>query len=636
MFLKLFLTFFMWYTCKSLLTVRQNNILEHKLAECVVKISLTYFDASLPLAVHTPSTYYPPLHRNYKYGDTLIQTLQNQGHLPIIVVGNRNNRNSIWKKDFFKPGSVVIMIPPMYTSEDVKYVLDTHVMIRDYAYNPSAKVTIVMCEESEAIVFGKELPHYLIYVSFRFRYLDILVLEPRSISRFGVTISIIRILGWTISEQRNICSRDLDKVKYLETWVTADKSFLLNSSLYPVFGKSNLRKCVFTVAILPSFPYAVPLKSANLGVTGPLEVILYLVGKSVNVAFKAATETKTADILFPSMYDPTSRKFWYTLTYPYFGQDIVWYVPPGREIPRWESLVRAFSPLLWSLILVTCALGSLTMWLLQKSERHSTANSNGGILMALSSAFCTHLGTGITERNKGIVAVLFFMLWLYYCLIINTAYQSALFGFLVYPGHLPPIQTFKELEESGLIMERSYASYGTNGTFWEGQDKYKLCEAGKIVCTRKVAIDRTHALSGISFIGKLYGDRYRDVRGNSKLVPLKEYVGNVLYCLRIHWYPMFFVPVFNTIIRRVVTSGLYFKWIDDAVFKWNLVYIDEVDQMEPVTSFSLHQLQGEFYLFFIGFLLASIVFVFEFLYHFIVLWFYVSRITFFLDRVRLA
>ncbi|PSN51548.1 Ionotropic receptor 285 [Blattella germanica] len=631
MFLKIFLTFFMWYTCKSLLMVPQNNILEHNLAECVVKISLTYFDTNLPLVVHTPSTYFPPLHRNYKYGDTLIQILQSQGHLSIIVVGNRITCQT----NVLKPGSVVIMIPPIYTAKDLKYISATYVMIRKCAENHSAKVAIVLSDENEVIVGDKAFYHFLLNESFKFGYLDIIVLEPKFVSTGNGATRIIRVFGFTINEQRNICSQELDKINHAETWATEQKKFLLNSSLYSVRDKLNLRRCALKIFIISSFPYAQATKENGFGFIGPLYDFLYFVAKSINVKFLSINDKRVGDLYFPSVYDPGNRNIWYKFTYPYFGHDIAWYVPPGREIPRWQGLVRAFSPLLWSLILLTSSFGTLTMWLLQKSERHSTAPSDDGILAALSSALLTHLGASVAERNKGIVAVLFFMLWLYYCQIINTAYRSALFGLLVYPGHLPPILTIKELVESGLIMERQYTvTYARTGFWWE-QMQYKMCKGSKVECMRKVAIDHTHALTGTTWIHKLYGDQYRDTRGNLKLVPLKELVGRILVCLDINRFFVFLVPVFNTIISRIVSSGLFFKWMGEDILRHKLLHKAEIVDIESVMVFSLYQLEGEFYLLLIGFVLASLAFIVECFFHFLVLWVYVITITAFLDSVRL-
>ncbi|PSN51546.1 Ionotropic receptor 282 [Blattella germanica] len=621
-------------SCRSLLIAQKQDILEHSLAECVVTISLKYFDTNLPVVVHTPSTFYAPRHKNYKYGDKLIQTLQSQGHLSIIVVGNRSNRNSIWQTKVLKPGSVIIMIPPIYKTKDLEYVFYTYVMIQDYAYNPSAKVLIVISDENKIIVDDLPFPQCLLNLSFKFGYLDVIVLEPNSVVSGNINFSRVRILGWTINEQSNICSGKLDKIKHIETWVTQERKFLFNSKLYPEQGKLNLRRCILKIMINPTFPYSNPWMNASLGIVGPIALIHYLVAKSINVRYQSDYEKY--DIEFPSIYDPVIRKHWYRFTYPYFGHDIVWYVPPGREIPRWQGLVRAFSPLLWSFILLTSAFGTLTMWLLQKSERHSTAPSHRGILAALSSALLTLLGVAVTERYKGFVAVLFFMLWLYYCLIINTVYQSELFGRLVYPGHFPPIQTLKEIEESGLIMERTYFYNLGPGSFWAEQMKYKYCEGKINECVKKVAGNHTHALTGNVWLGKMHSVQFRDTKGNSKLVPLKELVGTLMICLSISMDFVFLVPVFNKIISRIINFGLLNHCTNLVIRQWNLAFRDKVVEIKSVMTFSVYQLQGQFYLLMIGLVLASFVFAFEFFVYFIRLRFYVSRIRFSLDRMYLG
>ena len=86
------------------------------------------------------------------------------------------------------------------------------------------------------------------------------------------------------------------------------------------------------------------------------------------------------------------------------------------------------------------------MWLLQISSNHynQTSKNNKEVLFT---ALLTHLATGVGERYKGFVAVLFFSLWLCYCLIINTAYKSQFFELLVHPRKLPPIKSISELKK---------------------------------------------------------------------------------------------------------------------------------------------------------------------------------------------
>ncbi|PSN43366.1 Ionotropic receptor 295 [Blattella germanica] len=626
--------FYIWCSCSSLLTAPKENILEQHLAECALKISSTYFDPNFPVVVHTPSTFYPPGHRNYKYGDKLIQELQAQFYSPIIVLGNRNNRNCTWQIEVQKPGSIIIVVPPTYTAQDFDYIFHTYRTIGHCAFNPTANIIIVTSQAIGAIIYDKPYPHFLLSISFKFGYLDIIVLEPKSM-RTGNGTKIIRIFGFRINDQRKICSQELNKIKHVETWATEEKKFFLNSSVFPLQGKLNLKKCYLKVAVLGTFPYSIPFTNSTLGFFGPFEWFLYCITKLLNVKISIVKDYNVADIVFPSLYDPLNIKIWHKLTYPYFRQDITWYVPLGREIPRWQSLVRAFNPLLWCLILLTTALGTLTMWLLQKSEGHSTAPSVGGILAALSSAFLTFLGVAVTERYKGFVAVLFFMLWLYYCLIISTAYQSALFGLLVHPGHSPPIQTFKELEESGLIMERTYSVTNATAGIWWKQMQYKMCNGSTIECLKKVSADRTHALSDSTWIGKLFAGQCRDKRGHSQLEYLKEFTITVLYCVLVKRFFSFLVPVFNNVIHTFVASGIFVFKIDLVVTEWLLWNRNLDDQIESVMTVSLHELQGEFYLLLIGFLLASLVLAMEFLVHFIGVRFSITSISSLLDRLRL-
>ena len=128
-------------------------------------------------------------------------------------------------------------------------------------------------------------------------------------------------------------------------------------------------------------------------------------------------------------------------TYPHFSKDITWYVPV-HQIPRWQGLVRVFHPLMWLLVTIAFLLGSLTFLLFDKCH----ANINPNATEFLMDILQTHLAIGIIRRFASKPANLFFLLWLFYCLLIYTAYTSELIGFLGNPGTYRLVNNLEELK----------------------------------------------------------------------------------------------------------------------------------------------------------------------------------------------
>ena len=95
------------------------------------------------------------------------------------------------------------------------------------------------------------------------------------------------------------------------------------------------------------------------------------------------------------------------------------------------------------------------------------------------------LGAAIYFNPQGYLSAFFFVLWLFYCLQINTAYQSSLMGFLTNPGNLPAVTTLEELDNSGLDL---YILEGTRHNY-ENFDVMERILKKKIKTVSKIPTD---------------------------------------------------------------------------------------------------------------------------------------------------
>ncbi|PSN43278.1 Ionotropic receptor 301 [Blattella germanica] len=600
---------------------------EYSMAECVYNISSVYFDRDLPIFVQTPRN--TTDHRYLNYMQKIIQKLQIQNQFSVTLLGG-TKFGPIKNAETIKPGSYIIVLPTSITVDDLNFMIDTFLQIVSYAFNPKGKVVIVNPEETGAVVNGKTFPHLVLSFAWFSNFLHAIFLNPEPDAGLNPnwTNTNFNVYGWRINDQTDLCSGDLDNIRLFDTWLSQEARFSRDSRLFQVDENLDLKGCELHLDWSDLPPHSWVTSNGDYG--GSVGNVLDVVSDLINVSFRTNQDLKNPHIGFPSYYtDEAQRKSW-PKTYPHIFAKLTWFVPSGSQIPRWQSLWRTFSPWLWFLILLTFTCGTFTIWLLHKSTGES-------IFSVFLSSLLTHLGVGVTDRYKGLVATLFFTIWLFYCLLINTVYQSELFRLLVNPGNFPAIQTLKELEESHLIKERDIETTEERSYLGYMIKQYNRCESHPLIeCCKKVAIDRSHAiLARDSDTIKVISTsvEFSDEFGNPKLVPLKESLSTLYFCLQILRMSGLLLDVLDNTLQTFISAGLFDFWSssDHDIFRRLFIARDIIDQF----VFSLDHLQGSFILFFLGHLLATVIYIIEISTHFTLNCIFLYTIAGCLSRVYL-
>ena len=200
--------------------------------------------------------------------------------------------------------------------------------------------------------------------------------------------------------------------------------------------------------------------------------------------------------------------------------------------------------------------------------------------------------------------VLFLVLWLYYCLLIYTTYQSELYSRLTYPGEYELIRTEEELNISGL---GKYSCVKIDPIPVKMQYPY---------FKMKNALTYMYKYRNISVIGPsniidvelMHG--FKD-RGKPQIMKLqhpsaKTYMviySNLNYIIskRIH-----------KIVKQHYYNGCFqhFTNIINALYHRNAAEAENEERYDQLSN-----LQSVFYLLLIGLLFAFVVFVFEIVYY---------------------
>ncbi|PSN39714.1 Ionotropic receptor 907 [Blattella germanica] len=602
-----FLLLFINGGCASMLLPIAENALEQSLAECALYIIPKHFDKNLPILVYLPRAWYPVGHPNHKIMQHLIEMLHIQNNVFQLVLGQVPSfrmRGTII-------GSYVLVIPPLEFQSDLLYFRNVFEMIGKYKNFRGKLLVIAFYISSNLKSNNSTFSHILLDFAFIKEYVDTIVLQPETVVDVSLNKPNIKVFGWRINEQSNICSGYLDKTKELDTWISKEKKFLDSADLFTVQQKVNFRGCTLHAIITHFPPFAIvdgkPLPSL-------LWEILVHIGERVNakIRWKNMSHRKKSDIhiYFPSVLMPDNI-YILMFTYPHFPQDFTWLVPSGAELPRWYCLYRTFPPVVWFLVLLTFALGGCTMWLFDRSH-----GSTDFFKVGVMSALLTHLGVGIADLHKGFVAALFYTLWLFYCLVINTAYQSAFYGCVVNPGNSPAIQTVGELENSDLVLVRNlnFMNFYIDNANTEYLMKYKICQNRK-ACYNNLINNKTYAILEsmweIERMKLLHHDKY----GRFPFQPLTQFITTFYFSFELDVLSSILSDHVERIVNVAVCAGLPERW------KNMLIYLTKRNtgtrkSDDPFLAFDIDHLQGGYLILVTGLLLAIFLFALEICRHF--------------------
>ena len=137
---------------------------------------------------------------------------------------------------------------------------------------------------------------------------------------------------------------------------------------------------------------------------------------------------------------------------PFFFDFLGFVAPLPKELPKYEAIFRPLSGHCWILLLTCLVLaGPVYSAALKISDKLGTKVGD-------SSLFCLSLLLKNTSKDKlklphCVSTQLFLVSWLVFCIIISAAYSGNLISFMTYPGMENPINTAKDIIDSGYDIE---------------------------------------------------------------------------------------------------------------------------------------------------------------------------------------
>jgi hypothetical protein len=249
-------------------------------------------------------------------------------------------------------------------------------------------------------------------------------------------------------------------------------------------------------------------------------------------------------------------------TRTYIQTSLRWYIPCARPVPRMERILSVFSPSIWLITITVLILTAFLFWIAGNSRLFYSIKEFScykTLSYCFYNVWAVFMGVSVTAMPRSHSLRMLFFAFVCYCLAMSTLFQAFFISFLVEPGYEKQIETFEELEESGVSVavhpEVETIAAAT------GYDKYKrlktsfTCEEYDECQARAITQNNFSIIAlqvHMEYIALTLGKR---LLGNKYVCALDGNIvsgGFSMYLAKGH--PLF--KSFNVLIQHCIQAGL--------------------------------------------------------------------------------
>lgn len=606
------------------------TVFERHLLRGIVNISTTYFNISSSLAILTADTWCSNKLQN-GVGDAVLREIHVAMNWPVLTFSISGNMHNITGNTAVKPGVVILILNEDEPRSEGLLLRMLMSFSASSFGNPRARYVIA----STAVPSSTRDQHVIalsaLNISLSLDILDAIFLIPEPVHSDRTEASLkaqaIDVFTWLPFGSKSSGTDNLD-VTFLDRWEKEgerrDGLFRKNANLFPSKSITNLRGRNVTMAY-GSWPPLV-MASDSSATTSPDEGLEIRIIKTVaettnfNLVLRRPEDHVKIHGYFGAQWLNTELLLPLDSTWTHFTGAFTWFVPNEKDVPRWQSLIRIFNPSFWLLVTLVYVLGSFTFWALasiQRSDRETASFSK--IILIFMNSLSMLLSESVYKKPKRTQSQVFFLLWSFYCLQINSAYQSSLIGFLTNPGHLPRINDLDGLLESGIELG---IQSGLKNHFNDTSDpRNKRILKSHIDCdfkTSLVCLDRMAYKGDLAVAGGRNGLEFLSYvkymkNGKPLYVPLKDNIqqGHMVIYLR---KGNILLKRIDSIILRLQNSGLIDKWVNDIRRKFGK-HFGNVQINDGFCVLTVSHLEGACSLLLLGTLLSLMTWFLEIIRH---------------------
>ena len=307
-------------------------------------------------------------------------------------------------------------------------------------------------------------------------------------------------------------------------------------------------------------------------------------------------------------------------TYPHDTDNLVFIVPKSKRVPQYKHIFLPFSIYVWTILLFTILFNSLTWYCIRKCVNYFVGNrlnvTVGKSFFDVFRSFIT--GTTNTIPNSTLERVSI-IIWLFYGIIMTSAFQGSLTSFLTVPKYLKDINTLKELATSRIGL---YAYAGIESFLEFDESDITLANLWKKFTLSGNYIEVIIYVAEHDDMGFMMNDYSMKLMlrqtmfikdGDPLLHQVEE---NIRTAYNAYEVPRNspYLDTFNFVIRRLSEAGLQGKWFRDTMFMY-LVYGNITDESTfksaKTSPLSLKHMQTPFYILSIGIIVSFVIFIYE-------------------------
>ncbi|PSN30111.1 Ionotropic receptor 432 [Blattella germanica] len=592
-------------THSTIQTLSITSTIVEDLSECIVDIAQKYFSKNLSTAVLIPTEVFGTSSNDCmdnSDGNKIVLSLNENIVNSLLLLGDQSKPKHLSYD--VKPGSFIIIV-----SGDIVHALRKLMILLAQTKLPSARLliasTIVPISVRQQTAIAKL---FLGAVWDMLQMCNAIAIIPRKHQSKSVKNNYdgFDIFNWFPGKQSDPCFKNLDKIDLLVSWNLQMKRLENNKHLFPNKQITILPGCHLSALTLKH-------QLSNILSFEDMSYSLHILESVLKTKIRYIPIGKSevlSDLKFPVArgVNISTAVEECSLTYPHFTENIKWFVPAGVPIPRWKSLTKIFNPLMWTCVVVAFVLGVVTSWYILKYSH--TSQQPVDMVSVIINTLLTYLAVGISDRYKGTVGTSFFVVWLFYCLIINTAYQSALIRFLADPGEYSPIKSVQELYESDLNLITTVKFNHAVQNEIQKLNSFKHCVSHE-VCMKLISEARNTAILMIEFVGtSSIRASYSSETKKPGIVPIEENVYKIYSSIEIYTYGCLLYERLEELMHLLFSAGLTAKITRETLRVEKMLYSDLLNE-DWTFQLKLSHLQGAFYIYVIGFLVSIIAFFLE-------------------------
>ncbi|CAO1394437.1 unnamed protein product [Diamesa hyperborea] len=393
---------------------------------------------------------------------------------------------------------------------------------------------------------------------------------------------------------------------------------------------ANLHKCPLKVATVDIPPFVIVNNDENLPILGLEGFLMIVLGKRMNFTMEAivvhdsylwgqlfenGTSTGAIEMVMTGQVNLTIgyytssplRNTMMSASSVHYTSNLVWIIPPGRQITSLEKLIKPFGPILWKAVIILLIISFLIVTVIGFFSITIQNFVFGRNVRAPSlNIINVFFGGSLVQtptRNFARTILCFFML---FCLIIRSSYQGALFQYMQMDSRTPVKENIHEMIEAGYH-------------FYMYKNAFEHVNNFPWISSRSVFINRTDKTN---ILVKLLGSDFKGAFVSSE--------DHVAYWNKLG-FPNQFYTICNTKIK-VINLCIYMRKnscltaeinrqilgfnANGLMRIWALQYIDRAYLKERVKDpepqqLQINQLLGGFQLYTGGITIGFVVFILE-------------------------